>query len=244
MPFTKGPIPLYFQFYLDLKRKIITGDLVPGAAIPTLNDLVEQTGISHGMIRKALELLASEGLIAKKPRLGTVVRESNKQILWVPSSSLTEVRQQLEVEKPQPITAEWVEPPNRVIKFFVDQEDVLKDGRIYKLHFLLTWKEDQRRRNLSTLFVPHWRYKQLRSADLKKEPLRTVVNHLNIIKIKQIIQPWFCDSHASDHLQLPEGTPIFHRTFIPYLEGETAFTVLEQLTTVSALERDIDIQGA
>lgn len=244
MPYTKGPIPLYFQFYLKLKRKIITGDLTPGAAIPTLQDLVEQTGISHGMIRKALELLENEGLIARKPRIGTVVRESGKQILWVPSSSLTVIRQQLLVETSQFISAEWVEPPNRAMKFFVGQEDVLRDGRIYKLHFLLIWKEDSRRRNLSTLFVPYWRYKQLKLADLKKKPLRTVVNNQNIVKIKQIIQPWFCDSYASDHIKMPEGTPIFHRTLVPYLKGETAFAVLEQLTTVSALERDIDIREA
>lgn len=242
MPYSKGPIPLYFQLYLKLKRKIITGDLMPGAAIPTLYELVEQTGISHGMIRKALELLENEGLIVRKPRLGTVVRQSEKQILWVPSSSLTVIRQQLLVEKTQLIKIDWPEPPNRVMKFFGDQEDVLKDGRICKLHFLLIWKEDQRRRNLSTLFVPNWRYKQLSLADLKKKPLQTVVNHLNIIKIKQIIQPWFCDNYTSDHLELPEGTPIFHRTLIPYLDEETAFAVLEQLTTVAALERDIDIR--
>lgn len=242
MPYAKGHIPLYFQFYLKLKRKIITGDLKPGAVIPALYDLVEQTGISHGMIRKALELLENERLITRTPRIGTVVKESDKQILWVPSSSLTLIRQQLLVETAQFITADWVEPPNRVMKFFADQEEVLKKDRIYKLHFLLIWKDDQRRRNLSTLFVPYWRYKQLRLTDLKKEPLRTVVNNLDISKIKQIIQPWFCDNYTSEFLQLPEGMPIFHRTLIPFLKGETAFAVLEQLSTVSALERDIDIQ--
>ena len=241
MPYAKGPFPLYFQFYLNLKRKIITGDLLPGTTIPTLYDLAEQTGISHGMIRKALAMLEKEGLIVRKPRLGTVVRESGKQNLWVPSSSLTIMQQQLLVEKTQFITAEWIEPPNRFMKFFGDQEDVLMDGRIYKLHFLLIWKEDQRRRNLSTIFIPHWRYKQLSLADLKRAPIRTVIDNLNIIKIKQIIHPWICDGYASDYLQLPVGTPIFHRTLIPYLE-ETAFAVLEQLTTVSALERDISVQ--
>ncbi len=243
MPYAKGPLPLYFQFYLNLKRKIITGDLLPGTTIPTLYELAEQTGISHGMIRKALEMLETEGLIVRKPRLGTIVRESGKQTLWVPSSSLTLMRQQLLVEDTQAISQEWGEPRNRFMKFFSGQEEVLKDGRIYKLHFLLIWKDDQHRRNLSTLFVPHWHYKQLNLADLKKEPIRTVMDHLNITKIKQIVYPWICDSYASDYLQLPIGTPIFHRTLIPYREDETAFAVLEQLSTVSALERDISVQG-
>jgi GntR family transcriptional regulator len=241
MLYKKGPIPLYFQIYLRIKQEITTGDRPPGSPIPTLKELVEQTGISQGMIRKAFELLEMEGLIFKKPRTGTFVRESTKQVLWVPASSLMEIRERLLFDKVIHLSDGWEDAPNRVIDIFKTQDNVLKDGCIFKSHFLLISKEDDRRRNLSNLFVPLWRYNEVSLEGLRESPLKTVVNDRKIIKIRQIIRPWFCDSIASEHLKLPEGTPIFHRTLISFLADGRLLGVLEQLPTVYALERDIDI---
>lgn len=241
MEFKKGNIPLYFQFYLKLKQEIITGDRPPGTMIPTLEELSKTTGISHGMIRKALELLEAENLIKKKQRVGTIVQENRDRKLWTPSASRTELRERFLSEDVEYISSQWVNPPNRIMRFFNKKDEILKDGKIYHLQFLLISKEDSRRRNLSDLFVPSWRYNELDEKDLKAEPIKSIVKDQNITKIKQIIRPWFCDFYASKYIQMPEGSPILHRTLVSYHNGELAPAVLEQLTTVYALERDIEI---
>jgi GntR family transcriptional regulator len=237
--FKKGNIPLYFQFYLQLKQEIISGDRPPGSPIPTLNELAEQTGISHGMIRRALELLELEALIIKKPRTGTVVRESPQKALWVPSPSMTEIRERLMRGKIRVLLSGFIDPPNRVMAHFNAREAVLRNGRIYLSHFLLISSDDERRRDLVNLFLPFWRYKQVSAEKLRSAPLLTVAADVQLKEIRQITRPWFCDHYASEYLQVPDGTPILHRTIIAYLADESPLAILELLTNINAMERRI-----
>jgi len=242
MIFKKGNIPLYFQFYLQLKQEIISGDRLPGSPIPTLNELAQNTGISHGMIRKALELLETESLILKKPRTGTFVRENPQKALWVPSPSLIEIRKRLMLGKFLFLSDGFIDPPNRVMSHFQILDNILKKGLIYKSHFLQISKDDERRKDLANLFVPFWRYKEVSLKKLRRSPLLTVSADIELIKIKQITRPWFCDHYASQHLQIPDGTPILHRTIIAYLTNEEPLAILELLTNINAMEREISIE--
>ena len=242
MIYSKGNLPLYFQLYLQLKQKIMIGDTPPGSGLPSIDELNKQTSISHGMIRKAIGMLEKEGLVTRKQRVGTLVKENPKRTLWSPTSSIDDIRGRMIYDKVLPLSAGWVDVPNRINDVFQNDENVLKNNQIYKLHFLLESKEDQRRRNLSTLFVPAWRYKEVSKTKLDKYPINCVVSNLNVVKIKQIVRPWFCDTEASRHLEIPEGSPIFHRTLIAYLAEGKPLAMLEQLATVYAFERDIDIQ--
>lgn len=241
MSFSKGNIPLYFQVYLKFKQDIIMGVYPPGSTLPGLHELYAKTGVSQGMIRKAMELLESEGLITKKQRLGTIVNDNVDQIMWVPTSSIDEVRSRLVEEDARPISEEWVSLPDRVKKILDDNQDTNEQQLIYKSHFLMVDKSNNKRRALTDLYLPFWRYQQVSPDDLKQMPLKTLANKLSIKEIKQIVRPWFCTSYASQYLRLPEGTPIFHRTWIPLLEGEKPLCYFEQLTTVYALERTIKI---
>lgn len=241
MKFSKGHIPLYFQIYLQFKQDIIMGEYPPGSPLPGLYELNASTGVSHGMIRKALELLENEGLIVRKQRLGTFVNKNVDQLMWVPTSSIDQVIERLGNERAFPISEKWVHPPNRIKALFKHEKDAFKEGRIFKSHFLLIEKSDEKRRVLTDLFLPLWRYNQVSPKKLKKTPLKTTMNDLTLVGFKQIIRPWFCSHEASQYLDLPEGTPIFHRTLIAFRSKSKPLGVLEQLTTVYALERYIEI---
>lgn len=240
--FKKGNIPLYFQFYLHLKQEIVSGDRPPGSPVATLNELVEQTGISHGMIRKALELLEKEELIVKNPRRGTFVRESNQKALWVPTASLAEIREELMVKKVIPLSGGFMDPPNRVLAHLGEGEGILKKGRIYRSHFMLISRGDERRKDLAYLFIPYWRYKDVSRKELRRSPILTVATDNEIKSIKQITRPWLCDHYSSGHLRIPNGTPVLHRTIITYLSNSETLCVLEMVTNINALEREIIIE--
>ncbi|ACL04271.1 transcriptional regulator, GntR family [Desulfatibacillum aliphaticivorans] len=239
MAFKKGNIPLYFQIYLQLKQEIISGDRPPGSPIPTINELAEQTGVSHGMIRRALELLEMESLIIKKPRVGTVVRESPQKALWVPTSSLDDFRQRLELGAIRFLSDGFVDPPNRVMVHFDSRDEILQDGKIYENHFLLISSQDQSRIDLARMFVPLWRFNQVPLDQWRKAPLASAAMDVDVARIRQVTRPWFCDHYASEHLQVPDGTPIFHRTIIAYLPDHKPLGVLELLTNINAMEREI-----
>lgn len=241
MKFKKGNIPLYFQFYLHLKQEIVSGDRPPGSPIATLNELAEQTGISHGMIRKALELLEKEELIVKNPRRGTFVRESNQKALWVPTASLAEIREELLLKKVIPLSAGFIAPPNRVLNHFGAQENILHHGQIYQSHFILISKDDDRRIDLAYLFIPFWRYHDVHPDELARSPILTIPADKKVKQIKQITRPWFCDHYSANYLHIPDGTPILHRTIVTCLSNSQTLCVLELLTNINAFEREIEI---
>jgi GntR family transcriptional regulator len=65
--------PMYHQIADDLRIKIETGELAPGAQLPTELDLREKYEASRNTIRDAIKRLTSLGLVETKPGQGTFV---------------------------------------------------------------------------------------------------------------------------------------------------------------------------
>jgi GntR family transcriptional regulator len=79
--------PLYMEIAEELRKRIIDGDLPPGAAVPTEQALVDQYKVSRNTIRNALRELSSQGLITSgQGRTGRRVR-SNRPITFHGSKS-------------------------------------------------------------------------------------------------------------------------------------------------------------
>lgn len=65
------PLPKYHQVYLVLKERVLEGGYAAG--LPGEFELMASFEVSRVTVRKALELLAAEGLIAREPGRGTRV---------------------------------------------------------------------------------------------------------------------------------------------------------------------------
>lgn len=64
-----------FRQLADLLRdRITSGDLAPGASLPSELRLAQQYGLSRTSVRQAVALLRSEGLVIVEPPRGTFVR--------------------------------------------------------------------------------------------------------------------------------------------------------------------------
>ncbi|MBQ6622347.1 MAG: GntR family transcriptional regulator [Mogibacterium sp.] len=83
--------PLRELVYLELKHKILTGEIVPQTRLMEI-DLAEKMNVSRTPIREAIRELAADGLVTIEPRRGAYVsRISIKDLLDV-----FEVREDLE----------------------------------------------------------------------------------------------------------------------------------------------------
>ncbi len=69
------PIPLYYQLKQVIKGKIERGEFKPGDRLPTEHELCEMFSISNAPVRQALTELAYEGIIYRRPGLGTFVSD-------------------------------------------------------------------------------------------------------------------------------------------------------------------------
>jgi DNA-binding GntR family transcriptional regulator len=68
-----NPMPLYFQIAESLEQAIEHGALEPGRRLDNENDLARQFGVSRPTIRKAIAVLANQGLVVRRRGSGTVV---------------------------------------------------------------------------------------------------------------------------------------------------------------------------
>jgi GntR family transcriptional regulator len=66
---------LYLQVRDALAERIASGGWTPGMAIANENDLARELGVSAGTVRKALELMEAQRLIARRQGHGTFVRD-------------------------------------------------------------------------------------------------------------------------------------------------------------------------
>lgn len=66
------------RVYLHLKDRILSGALAPAQRMPSEPDLAAEHGVSRVTIRGALERLAEDGLVERRPGSGTYVRATQR----------------------------------------------------------------------------------------------------------------------------------------------------------------------
>ena len=68
-----GEIPPFAQLADILRGRIESGDLRPGRAMPSLIFLTQEYELSRNTVRRAIAVLAEEGLVRTRPGWGTFV---------------------------------------------------------------------------------------------------------------------------------------------------------------------------
>lgn len=68
-----GRQQLYYQLYNLLFQDIISGKYPVGCIIPAESELMNTYHVSRATARKAMEMLANDGLVSKKRGYGTFV---------------------------------------------------------------------------------------------------------------------------------------------------------------------------
>ena len=66
-------VPLYHQIYEQLKERIISGRYKPGDCLPSEEELAKVLSVSRMTARRAVSLLANEGMVRREQGRGTVV---------------------------------------------------------------------------------------------------------------------------------------------------------------------------
>jgi len=69
----RSPTPLYAQISARLRVAIASGELKPGAALPSVRQLAAQLRINPATVVQAYRELESEGLVATRQGAGTFV---------------------------------------------------------------------------------------------------------------------------------------------------------------------------
>ena len=86
----QSPLPIYYQLKELLREKIVSGEWLPGAMIPSERELSEQYEISRMTARQALTELTIEGILYREQGKGTFVAEPKIQQALTSLTSFSE----------------------------------------------------------------------------------------------------------------------------------------------------------
>lgn len=78
---SQNPTPLYAQIVDQVRAKILSGELAPGALLPSIRQLAAELTTSVITTKRAYLELEREGLIVTRPGTGTFVAALDREAL-------------------------------------------------------------------------------------------------------------------------------------------------------------------
>jgi len=91
------PRSLAHELITRLTADITSGNIPPGARLPTEQELIAATGVSRTVVREAVAALRAEGLVVTRQGVGAFVPENARRPFRVDFGRLSSIREVLEV---------------------------------------------------------------------------------------------------------------------------------------------------
>src|SRR5262245_32745001 len=91
------PRSLAHELIARLTADITSGNIRPGARLPTEQELIAATGVSRTVVREAVAALRAEGLVVTRQGVGAFVPENARRPFRVDFGRLSSIREVLEV---------------------------------------------------------------------------------------------------------------------------------------------------
>lgn len=214
-------LPLYFQIESILRSKILAGELKEGDRLPPENELSKQFGVSPLTVRQALSFLVEEGLLDRKPGIGTIVKKNPAEKITLSLSGrideLLSIGLETETKCTRAEIVRGLDRPRKCLK--LEESDP-----IYFIEKVRYWK------GIPIMVVREyapWSFIGSSSENEKLIPsLYSILTHQKgwILKeVFQTIESSIADQEIASLLQIEMGSPLFYveRTF--YEESELPF---------------------
>lgn len=93
--------PAYVRIAGEYARRIRSGELPPGMQLPSYAEIAQQNGVSDIVVRKALELLQSQGLVRSVRRRGVFVSDRPNLVRVSPERQMETAERSFENESDQ-----------------------------------------------------------------------------------------------------------------------------------------------
>jgi GntR family transcriptional regulator len=198
------------RLYLLLKERIVTGALAAGDRLPGEPSLANSHGLSRVTVRRALDGLARDGLIRRRPGAGTFVRQADRpQPLTGDLSNmlanLAAMGRDTEVEL---LSFGYVDPPAAVAEALR-----LAPGERAQ-HALRVRSMDGAPFSYLSTHVPERIGRGFTAADLGSTPLLTLLERSGIVadRAEQSVTATLAAPEAAAALKVEIGAPLLSLT--------------------------------
>jgi GntR family transcriptional regulator len=204
---TRGPVPLYYQIYGDLLRRIDAGEWGVGDQLPSEEQLAREYGVSKLTIRQAMSGLVRRGLVERQQGKGTFVTRPKLASLILDGYYLLMEDTVRRGQKPSIHTLSFQTEPAGPVAPYLQVDPRAPIFCIERLQYA-----DESPVLITTSFLPTELYPGLTLADLEDAiPLELIQQRYGIrlaLERKWVRPVVLADAHA-ELLETPPGTPAF-----------------------------------
>lgn len=212
-----GKVQLYHQLYDILLQDIVSGAYAVGDIIPSESELMRQYGVSRATARKAMEMLANNGLIVKKRGYGSEVISSypNASLRHV-SSCIKKSVDDRETPVKRLVDAGAMGAPADVAQALGVEEDT----ELYRLRRVRCSGDQPFYLDINYYvrsFIPG-----AAARDFSKESLRTYLTnecHVRWSRATQEIRAVVANEEMARLLHVEPGAPLLYIKRVSYDEG-------------------------
>lgn len=203
----------YAQIRADLEHAIRSGELPPGAKLPTERELCDKYGVSRATVQRAVSSMAEAGLVTRRRRAGTVVTHSATDLL-----TYTNLLSSGPEEKGSHRLLSAATMPAGDLDF--ELPGVPGDEAV---HHLLRLKLDPRENPIviEEHAIPFSVAPRVMKEDLAHFTSLAYYRRENIavVRSRLYINPGVVGAREAELLQIPLGTPLFFTRRETYLQG-------------------------
>jgi GntR family transcriptional regulator len=211
-------IPLYQQIARALRQQIETGELKPGATLPPESELTKKFRVSRITARKALDLIASEGLIVRKQGKGTFINPPKIQQDLSSLQGFAELMAARGPDQEMQVIAFDVIPADDSVARSLQLSAGQNVLRIQRRH---CWKNTPIA--YAVIYLPHQLGKLLTLPQVSTTPIYTLLTekaHLEIKRANQVIRAIAADQDTAQWLDWNLGSPVMMVERITYSTEE------------------------
>ena len=209
--YNKKIIPAFYQVSETIRRRIYLGIYSDGEFIPTEKELEAEFFVSNITIRKALEILAREGILRRTRGAGTMVQKIEKHPVsinitgnfrdWFDSASGNFPNMEVEVLDLGPRIC-----PERIRKIF----KIFKDEKLWRLERIRRFNSKTASYYLN--YAPLKLFEKFSIGTFREnsflEILRTRCG-VEVIQIEQTVNAIIADIELANVLGVDFGLPLF-----------------------------------
>lgn len=203
-----GRLPKHKLIENDLLSKIEDGTYKTNELIPKEIDLIKIYGVSRPTIRQAIQTLVNKGLLEKRKKRGTIVKQSkiSQEFIHTVESYNDEAENKGLVPKTKVILLEK-EHPNRDVrdKLKIGTEDIV--FKLVRLRYL-----DYQPIVLVTSYIPFKEFPNLDTFNFQYDSLYSLLDNNNrpVVKVHRKLEVLSSDETTADLLNIKVNDPIFY----------------------------------
>ncbi len=212
------PTPLYHQIYVLIREKIYSGAYGNGTLIPSESELEKMFAVSRITVKRALDTLASEGLVTRQRGRGTTVT-FNAPVSSSGGNMESLLEDMLAIVKEttvQILEFDYITAPPQVT-------DALKlEPSATVQHTVRIRHKDGTPFSYAETYVPEDIGRSFSREELKNQPLLALIERAGVAisRARQTVTATLADGATGPALNLNIGSPLLKISRIVYNESD------------------------